>query len=383
MTRLTILVTMLVALPAALLGTTGSDLRSRIVIDGGTSDWEDDEWVLDPSTAFPEIPGDSRWGRDNDIRRIAVTWDDYNLYVAVEAVTVSTTLMLFLDTMCGGVDDLTHQEYFIRNIEFGGFSPNLMVRVDRNTAEALAGYLDCTRPFNLIENKYYRSVYRQDGVRDGALETAIPWEFIGGFERSADGVTVPEVGALLGVLGAVTGGPASGAGDAAPDPSVVLERDSTRIAVLDNDIEIVLDSDRDGLVDIGVSPRDIAVYALPPGALGSPVRQVLPIKIPLEHKLYSPDKGGNVEFPVTLDPADYELPVYVTARIYSAAGKLVRTLINDRPMVLSADPVGIEWDWKDDGGNVVPGGIYVIAVSGGAGKGTSKNTAKASFAIAR
>jgi flagellar hook assembly protein FlgD len=52
-------------------------------------------------------------------------------------------------------------------------------------------------------------------------------------------------------------------------------------------------------------------------------------------------------------------------------------------MVLSDGPVGIEWDWKDEQGNFVPGGIYLIAVSGGAGRGTSKTTAKASFAIAR
>jgi hypothetical protein len=383
MTRFTVILLSILILPASLLATTGRDLRSRIIIDGYTTDWEDDEWVLVASTAFPEISGDSRWGTDNDITASAITWDDYNLYVAVRAVTVNTALMLFLDTMCGGVDDLTHQEFFRRNIEFGGLSPNFMIQVDRTAAEALAGYLDCTRPFNLVENKHYKSVYRQDGVNDGALEIAVPWEFIGGFEPVESGVVVPAENTVLGVLAAITGGTGTGAGDAAPDPSVVLENDSTRIAIMDNDIRIELDGDGDGFVDTGVSPREIADYALPPGAITDPVRQVLPIKVRLEQKLYTPDLGGVVEFPVTLDPPDYALPVYVTARIYSSEGRLVRTLVEEQPMVLSAGPVGIEWDWKDDRGSIVPGGIYLIAVSGGAGEGTSKNTAKASFAIAR
>ena len=132
-----------------------------------------------------------------------------------------------------------------------------------------------------------------------------------------------------------------------------------------------------------MSPRAIAVYEFPVDALDDPMRQVLPIKIPLERKLFSLAEGEVVEFPIMLDPPDYPLPVYVTVRIYSSAGHLVRTLVEDEPMLLSAEPTRIAWDWRNDGGGVVPAGIYVVAVSGGAGNGTSKNTAKASFAIAR
>ncbi|UCH82659.1 MAG: hypothetical protein JSW50_09245 [Candidatus Latescibacterota bacterium] len=383
MTRFTVILLLFIMLPASLSATTGRDLRSRIIIDGYTTDWEDDEWVLDASTRFPERARDSRWGTDNDITRVGVTWDNYNLYLVAPAVTVSSTLMLFLDTMCGGVEDLTHQEFFRRHIEFGGFTPNVLMRADRTTSEVIGGYLDCTRPFNLFESKSYMAVYRQDGVEGGAAEIALPWEIIGGFERSDQGVTVPSGDTVLGILAAITGGAGAGAGDAAPDPSVVLENDSTRIAVLDNHILIELDGDGDGLIDTGVSPRDIAAYALPADVLEDPVRQVLPIKVPLDRKLYFLAEDDTAEFPVTLDPPDYQLPVYVTARIYSSAGYLVRTLVEDEPMMLSADPVIIEWDWKDGGGNLVPAGIYFVAVSGGAGEGTSKNTAKAAFAIAR
>ena len=89
-------------LPSLSVATTAPDLRSQIIIDGDVSDFDADDWVLDKTTDFPENPGDSRWGADNDIRAIAVTWDNYNIYIGVPAVVVSTSLMAFLDVGCGG-----------------------------------------------------------------------------------------------------------------------------------------------------------------------------------------------------------------------------------------------------------------------------------------
>jgi hypothetical protein len=383
MKKLIALFLLLTALPAPLLSTTAPDLRSRITVDGVTEDFEDDEWVLDDSTEFREIPDDSRWGQDNDIRRIAVTWDNYNLYVAIPAVTVSTKLMLFLDTMCGGVEDLTRQDYFRRNIEFGGMTPNFVLQTDRTSAEPLSGYLDCTRPFNLIENRRYQALYLQDGVRDGALEAAIPWETLGDFRRETDGVYVPSDGAVLGILAVVTGGQSTGAGDAAPDPSVVLENDSTRIAVLDNHIGVPLDGDADGILDIGVSPRLEASYAISSSAQGTTAPQVFPLRVPLEQKVFSTTDSGRARFPVTLDSAGYTEPVYLTARIFGADGQIVRTVWEEQPTDFppGGGTVWIEWDLRKESGEVVPGGVYIFAVSGGAGKGTSKNTAKAAFAV--
>jgi hypothetical protein len=372
---------LLTALPSVLCSTTAPDLRSRIVIDGVPTDFENDEWVLDDSTAFKETSDDSRWGRDNDANSIAVTWDNYNLYVAVPAATMGTTLMLVLDTACGGVTDLTHLSYFRRNIEFGEISPNFVLQVNRTALEPVAGFVDCTRPFNLIENKRYRALYLQDGIDGGALEVAVPWEELGGYERGEGGVRVPAAKTVLGVLAVITGGQSTGAGDAAPDPSVVLENDSTRIAILDNHVAIPLDDDGDGILDMGVSPRDVASYAISLDAQGTTSRQVLPLRIPLEQKVFPSKDSGGARFPVTLDSSDYTEPVYVTARIYGADGRRVRTIGEEHPTDFSVGTVWIEWDLKDDWGEVVPGGVYVFAVSGGAGEGTSKNTAKAAFAV--
>jgi hypothetical protein len=296
---------------------------------------------------------------------------------------MTSTLMLFVDAACGGVDDLTTQEFFRRNIEFGGMSPNFLLRVNRTSLEPIAGFVDCVSPFNLIEDGKYQSRYVQDGVSGGALEVAIPWEQLGDYERTGDGVRVPPGRPVLGVLAVITGGESTGAGDAAPDPSIVLENDSTRVAITDNHVRIPLDSDEDGFLDIGISPRAAATYAVSTDAQGTSVRQVFMLRIPLETKLFSPSAGVPAEFTVVLDTDDYTEPVYVTAKVFSSAGYTVRSLLNDEPVDFSAGKIGIEWDFKDDRGDTVGGGVYIIAVSGGAGSGTVKNTAKASFAVIR
>lgn len=364
-------------------GATAPDLRSRITIDGLTYDFESDEWVVDSATVFREGAGDSRWGRDNDIQAIALTWDFFNLYVAVPAVTTSGTLMLAIDTMCGGAANLTNQVYFSRNVEFGGMTPNFLLRVARIASGPLAGYRDCTRPFNLFEDDRYRSVYLQDGVTGGALEVALPWEILGDFAFEADGVRLPSKGDRLSVVAFVTGGEGTGAGDAAPDPSVALDNDSTRVAILDNHVIVPLDADEDGWLDPGVSPRAVASFRVSGQAQGTAARQPLAFSIPLGEKLFSPLRDAEARFPVVLGSPEYTEPVTVTARVYSSAGEVVRTLVAETPIDFSSGAAELSWDFKDDFGRLVPGGVYILAVSGGPGTGAPKATAKAAFAVVR
>jgi hypothetical protein len=171
-----------------------------------------------------------------------------------------------------------------------------------------------------------------------------------------------------------------GAGDAAPDPSTALENDSTRVALLNNYVELPLDANGDGLLDIGVSPRNIASYGV---AASENVRAVLPISVILKEKLIAPGTGASLDFLISLNPPDYQQPVYLTGRVYSSNGRLLRNLFHDEPHVLATGPVLKSWDGRDADGNIVPGGIYVLAVSGGPGKNASKNTVTASFAVVR
>lgn len=383
MTRATVSILVWCAAVSAL-AVTAPDLGTRVSIDGNLEDFEAGEWVLDDSTAFRERPGDSRWGRDHDIRAVALTWDEYNLYIGVSAAVASgARLMLFIDTMCGGAADLVALDYFRRNIEFGALTPNFVLAQGPAGSEPLAGYLDCTRPFNLVETTRFRSAYTQDGLSGGALEIALPWGLLGDFTAGEEGVRLPARNAAIGLLAAVTAGEGTGAGDAAPDPSVVLENDSTRAAVLDNHIIVPLDADGDGLLDMGVSPREIVSWALPPETQDAVVRQALALRVPLEEKLFSPLRDPEARFPVVLETSGYDEPVFVTARVYASNGNSVRTLLMETPVDFSSGDASIAWDFRNDGGDLVPGGVYIIAVSGGAGKGTPKSTAKAAFAVVR
>jgi hypothetical protein len=367
-------------LPGPAGASTAPDLRTQILIDGDIGDFAPDDWVLDDSTSVPERAGDSRWGRDNDVRGLAVTWDAFNVYIGVPAVTVSTTLMVFLDVVCGGVRDLRGDGSFRRNVEFSAMTPNVLMQGVGAPREPEIALLDCNRPISTVDPAEYIGMYVQRGSETGALEVALPWTLFPGFAREAGGVTVPSDGTRLRVLAAVAAGPGMGVGDAAPDPSVILENDSTRVAILNNYVALPLDADGDGFVDIGVSPRGVASYGV---VASEDVGGVLPITLLVEEKLIAPGAGESLNFTISLNPPAYQQTVYLTGRIYSSSGRLLRTLFAEEAMVLSPSPAAKTWDGRDDSGAIVPGGVYVIAVSGGPGRDASKNTATASFAVIR
>lgn len=359
---------------------TAPDLRGQIPINGDVADFAPDDWVLDDSTTFRELPDDSQWGTDNDIRAIAVTWDNYNLYVGVPAVVVSTTLMLFLDVGCGGVDNLHTPGNFRRNIEFSVNTPNVLMRVLRQSVSPELAAVDCNHPVSVADPAEYQGIYVAQGATDGALEIAVPWDLLPGFAMVSGGVEVPIAAQDLRVLAVVAGGPGMGAGDAAPDPSVVLDGDSTHVAILNNYVQLPLDGDGDGLLDIGVSPRAIATY----GVMATEnVAGILPIRVLLQNQLFAPGNGESLDFVISLNPPDYQQIVYLTGRIYSSTGELLRNLFDNEPHLLAGSPLTKSWDGRDNGGQVVPGGIYVLAVSGGPAGYGSKNTVSASFAVIR
>lgn len=369
-------------LPVTTPAATSNDLRSRVIVNGDLGDFEPDEWVVDESTVVPEPVGDSRWGADNEISALALTWDDFNVYVGIRVVTASTSLMLVLDSACGGLDGLGNAGPFKRNVEFAGIRPNVVVSAGPIAGEALLATVDCDNPLTTIDAALYQSVYGQDGAADGALEIAIPWDLLGDFERTPAGTRIPAGGGSLRALAIVTAGSGKGAGDAIPNPSVALDGDSTRVAILNNYIELNLDGNGDGLLDVGVSPRTAATFAV---SQVEDVGSALPLRVVLVTKLVEPANGVPLSFYATLDPPNYNQSVFLTAGIYSADGQLIRRLFEDEARDLSAGaaPVIDTWDGRDHRGNFAPGGIYVLAVSGGPGANAPKSTTKASFAIIR
>jgi len=380
MTARAVLLIGLLLAPLPVRATTDANLGSRIIIDGRLDDFQTDEWVLDASTPVAERSGDSRWGLDNDVRAIALTWDNYNLYIGVPATTVNSDLMLFIDTMCGGITDFASASLFPRNLSLGAMGANFVLQVTRERPEPRAAYVDCANPIRLIAPDALHSVYLQDGNTSGALEIAIPWEHLGSFAGAGGGTSVPSPGTVLRVVAAITAGAGGGVGDAGPDPTVLLENDSTRVALVNNFVEVPLDGNGDGLLDLGIAPRAVATYASAPA---SPVRQPLPLTLFVERKVFAPDRGEVVRFQLSLQPDDYAQPVYVTARVYSSSGRLLRRIFEDEARVLGGATAWDEWDGRDDAGVIVPGGIYVIAVAGAAAPRGPAKPVKASIAVIR
>jgi hypothetical protein len=369
-------------LPAVSLSTTSNDLRSRIQVDGRVVDYEKDEWVLDGNTDVPERAEDSRWGSDNDIHGIILTWDLYNIYIAVPCVAFNSTIMLFLDTECGGVKDLEEAGYFRRNIRFSEFTPNFLVATTTVPQSVTAAYLDCSRELVLLDEDCLEAWFLQDGLQGGSLELAIPWEELGRFVRSGTVVTTPERGTVLSLLAVVTGHAGTGAGDAAPNPSSLLENDPARVAVCDNTIRIPLDADEDGMLDLDVSPREVVTFSLQEN---ESVRQPLPLGLELAQKIIAPETGETLAFRPVLELDSYSLPVFLTARIFSSSGQLIDVIYEESSRRFSGfDPISWdEWDGRDARGNLVPGGVYILTISGGTAKGVATQVVKGTFAVIR
>ncbi|RLC49075.1 MAG: hypothetical protein DRZ79_06460, partial [Candidatus Cloacimonadota bacterium] len=108
---------------------TSADLSSRIVIDGNSSDFTQDENILVDSLGnLLELPNDSRWGEYNDVRQIKVTWDENNLYVAVDACSWDNNVMLFLDIYDDyGVWDMQELNTWKRAFKFYNLNPDFFL----------------------------------------------------------------------------------------------------------------------------------------------------------------------------------------------------------------------------------------------------------------
>lgn len=361
---------LLVCLPSVSRSTTAPDLSYRIRIDGNLSEYTPDEWVLDSTTVFSESPYDSRWGTDNDISRIAVTWDDSFLYVAIEGTFNSSSLMAFLEFTAGGAGDMISAGPLRRNIVFSGIAPNMLVQADRGALDASVAVVSVLDPPRYVDRDDYESYFFQPTRDPGALEIALPWELV----QSTAG--------YIELLAVVTAGAGTGAGDAAPDPSGRLSWHREAQAPLDNAISIPVDRNLDGYPDMGVSPRSEVSFAFPQS---EPVSEDLDIGLRLEASSFSPDLSQVLRFQITSSAGADAVQQYVTCEVFSVSGERVRVLFQDDVRIFRAGvvPPWDEWDGRNDAGEIVRGGIYVVNVTSGASPGAQVSSARQSAAVVR
>jgi len=360
---------LILALPGVCLGATAPDLSSRIQIDGRAVEYTADEWILDGTTAFREFGDDSRWGVDNDIWRVAVTWDTTYLYIAVEGVFQGSALMTFIEHAAGGIPDLVSAGPLRRNIVFAGVAPNTIVQAEKTSLEAAVAVVSTREPLEYLQPDEYNSRFFQPTNGIGALEIALPWSRV-----------FPDAG-ILQLLAAITGAVGSGAGDAAPDPAGLLSADRQAQAWLDNYAVIPVDADHDSEPDMGVSPRSVVSFAL---TQKEPVRDDWDVGVRLESSSFAPDLSQELRFRIDVD-AQGPVELFVSCDVYSVSGRKVRTLFRNDARVFQAgvEPPWDQWDGRDDRGEIVRGGVYVVLATTGASPGEVSRSAKQSAAVVR
>ncbi len=363
--------------------TTAASLSGRISIDGDLSDWQGDEWVLsDTSSVHGEGIDDSRWGVNEEIVRVGLTWDAQYLYIAVEFRAQDGALLTALGYAPGGLSSLDGAGSFRRAIDFP-FEINLMAFASTRDVPLIAR-VDDHHVLSLLDRATAPAAVRAPLAQNAGFEAAIPWESLS---------LVRPLALALALTGTEEG---TGAGDAAPNPSVELPESAgplskTRVR-LDRWLSIPADGDEDGIPDFGVAPS--AVISVRPDddfVAGRPLRANASVRV--DPRVFAPDRGEDVGFTLRFEEIEFSGAggignVFVTARVYSVDGSLARVLYEnaerdlDPGGVVASDP-GDRWDGRDTNGRIVAGGVYVVALEWGFVRGERSGRATAGVAVVR
>jgi hypothetical protein len=352
-------------LPATPHATTAPSLSDRIRIDGVLDEYAPDEFVLDATSSLPETANDSKWGTDDDISRVALTWDHSYLYVAVEGRSFDSFLALFVSNRGGGLRTLEDAGAFRRALQLTDFPVNLMALAQPERLPEVAR-ADDSHPFALVDRGTVPAAVA--GTRNGPVgfEMAVPWSML-------------SLANPLRVLAAITGEVGSGAGDAAPDPNASLDDDRFARAVLDVHIGLVPDANRDGVPDDSVSTRATAV--IEGGATPALSSDDADVRFDVVKRAFAPDRGesSDVGFEVVSGV------VFVNFHVYSLEGERVRFLNADSPdiRITAGSMVPALWDGRDDSGTIVPGGTYIVVAEWGYGRGEHSGREKAAVVVVR
>lgn len=407
---------LVLALPGIGHAVTARDLSARIRVDGFTTDYQTDEAMFgfnNAANAPEEAPDDSRWGVNEDVNQIRITWDAQFLYVAGEGRIWDNNMVLLFDTVPNrGLTSMTQLNSWKRNFDFDttgtaqgkGFAPDLFAATwDGNTSPRLIVQI----AGNQVDDQRVGATFNAaatflQGNPERAMELRIPWRslFLGsaGVGTRDTFLTVAGVadtfrlfppGTKIKVCAVVTaGGDGTGGPDSAPDNLRGHTDNSGDLVFLDN--WAILDLDRnndtglnngapgpDGVADWNVSPKDRITFRFQPPVVAL---RFAADQVHLDRPAFSPDAGDKVSFRVELDkkldPTDPIAKVRqynLTANIYDLRGRFVRALYQGQTRnVVRGQPgdsfwdaasetdLRDAWDGRDERGRIVPPGIYVI-----------------------
>jgi hypothetical protein len=220
-------------------------------VDCSMTGWATSEMAVDDADDDSLYPG-------NEIEEMYITWDADSLYVAV-TVTVDPPpdmypVIVYIDAYRGatGATNVSAMDSWSRHYDFqDGFSADYML-VGYNTMGG--SIFECRR---LLSNDATTDITGSvAGLFDGAvMEVAIPWNTMFGL-----GPGVVPSGATLRVIGTITVGDGSNAGDSAPDNTLYPSWNGwSHLAYY---YDFVLDADLDGTPDDYSSGYEIPEFSL-------------------------------------------------------------------------------------------------------------------------
>jgi len=413
-------VLLLVTAPPAL-AATAKDLGDRIETDGSVSDFTEGEKLFGFNTARgvpEESTFDSRWGPNNDLNQIRVTWDAHYLYVAGEGTIWGNNMVVLLDVLPDrGLTTMRDLNSWSRNFTFSAdFRPDLFLATwDGNASPHLLLHVGGLQVDDQQVGDLFTSVATFSQNQSGrAMEFRIPWNtvFLGTDRAGGPGTdtVVVQNGAArdtlellpndtIKIAGVITaGGNNTGGPDSAPDNSLGHSSDGSCFVVIDNYTVIALDQqgDRPGIArpdsvpDFGIEPHDRVSYKagfeppIVPPTLQSGCSGFVIDAVTLDRPAFKPDLGESVGFDATLsprldpdDPVNQGREVTVSAFVYDLRGRLVRQLYFSSPRAAvdvrqgpacvcgsGTDPCDCldRWNGRDDNGQIVDPGVYILSV---------------------
>lgn len=388
---------------------TARNLSGRMRIDGFSEEFEADERMFGRNEGLDEPEesiDDSRWGENNDLNQIRITWDARNLYLAGDGRIWDNNMILFIDSTpgigLGAMDSLTSWR---RNFAFDttglgrgeGFSPDLFGATwDGNTSprlimqERLQRVQDYT-----VSQGFFSAAATFDKSNPGrAMELSIPWNtvFLGPVGRGTrdtvilvngvpDTFPIFPLGSRLKIAGVVTaGGDGTGGPDVAPDNTRGQTGNAGDLVFLDNWATVEIDRNDDtgrggggpdGVADWDVSPNTRVSFRFRPPITAAVTRGLrFSLKeLSLDRPAFSPEYGERMTFEVSLDPPpDRDNPfhqittVELESGIYDVRGRFVRSLYTseNRNVLNLSRPAIDTWDGRDQSGEKVEPGIYVV-----------------------
>ena len=335
---------------------TVEDLSDEITIDGISNELDYyDRILIDDNGNLLESPQDSRWDNPeyNDVKQIKVTWDSANLYLAVDACSYGNNVLLFIDIYdsygienMSQLNNLDDSATWRRSFSFYNLNPDFFIGTwDTNN----------TPQFWKVEEggtSRIEQIFEIDGIEtsatfdtnnlDGAMEIKIPFSVL---SNNANGLLNFNKIKLLAVI---TGPDDYNSGpDCAPDNLGGMAYDPSQMVILDNYVEITIDTDNDSNPDIGINPRDQASYLEMPPI--KPEALTVQNVIFQNGKTFSPILDGSIEFELDTNRAsDFSV------KVFDLNGKFIDSADNLDGFL------HWRWDGKDQSDNLVPFGIYIL-----------------------